>query len=125
AGRSEQQLRGAEARGRGRDLRRAHALRRPVSRPGDDRSGEGVGHRRRAEQLTDLAFPLAGPRFGCAGRFSFVRRALTVSVDTTSGLGAAAVLVERLLQLPALVRPGPVGRRGADLLLYPARVTLG
>src|SRR2546421_9977596 len=42
-----------------------------------------------------------------------------------SGLRGAAVLVERALQLPALVRPGPVAGRGAALLLQPAGVTLG
>src|SRR2546421_10612859 len=47
------------------------------------------------------------------------------AAGAASGLGAAAVLVERALELPALVRPGPVAGRGADLLLHPARVTLG
>ena len=38
---------------------------------------------------------------------------------------ARAPAVERLLQLPALVRPGPVGRRVVDLRLHQARVALG
>jgi 4-hydroxy-3-methylbut-2-enyl diphosphate reductase len=38
---------------------------------------------------------------------------------------ALAIAVERFLQAPALVRPRPIGRGGADLRLHEARIALG
>src|SRR5580704_2286261 len=39
--------------------------------------------------------------------------------------GGGATLIKRTFELPALVRPGPVRRRGMDLVLDKTRVALG